>query len=58
MTRNSTSTRPASTTLVTAAWDAVGASFERFCLTAGVATLARMTEEDATELCGSNSNAA
>lgn len=45
-------TRPDSTALVTEAWDAVGASFERFCLTAGVATLARMLEEDATALCG------
>jgi transposase-like protein len=45
-------TRPVSTALVTEAWDAVGASFERFCLTAGVATLARMLEEDATALCG------
>jgi len=42
----------AATALVTDAWDAVGASFERFCLTAGVATLTRMMEEDATALCG------
>ena len=42
----------AATALVTAAWDAVGACFERFCLTAGVATLTRMMEEDATALCG------
>jgi putative transposase len=27
-------------------------SFERFCLTAGIATLANMMEEDATRLCG------
>ena len=31
----------------------VRASFERFCLTAGLATLASMMEEDATCLCGS-----
>ena len=48
------STRPAAnaTALVTEAWEAVGASFERFCLTAGVATLAKMMEEDAIALCG------
>jgi transposase-like protein len=38
--------------MVTAAWEAVGVSFEHFCLTAGVATLSRMMEEDATVLCG------
>jgi len=37
---------------VTEAWEEVGASFERFCLTAGVATLTRMMAEDATALCG------
>src|ERR1039458_342306 len=52
MTRNTTPTRPDSTALTTEAWEAVGASFERFCLAAGVATLARMMEEDATALCG------
>jgi putative transposase len=30
----------------------VGASFERFCLRAGIATLADMMERDAAELCG------
>ena len=34
------------------AWQEVGASFERFCLTAGIATLANMMEEDAARLCG------
>ena len=29
------------------AWQEVGASFERFCLTAGLATLSSMMEEDA-----------
>ena len=52
MKRNTTPARPDATALVTEAWDAVGASFERFCLTAGVTTLARMMEEDATALCG------
>jgi transposase-like protein len=52
MKRVTTPAAQAATALVTEAWDAVGASFERFCLTAGVATLARMMEEDATALCG------
>src|SRR5216684_4130791 len=34
------------------AWQEVGASFERFCLTAGIATLANMMKEDAARLCG------
>jgi transposase-like protein len=34
------------------AWQQVGASFERFCLTAGVSALSRMMEQDAVELCG------
>src|SRR5208282_2608595 len=34
------------------AWQEVGASFERFCLTAGIATLANMMDEDAARLCG------
>ena len=38
--------------IVEEAWQAVGASFERFCLTAGIATLANMMEEDAARLCG------
>ena len=52
MKRITTPAPQAATALVTDAWDAVGASFERFCLTAGVATLTRMMEEDATALCG------
>ena len=39
--------------LVENAWQDVGASFERFCLTAGIATLSGMLEEDAVRLCGS-----
>ena len=38
--------------IVEEAWQQVGASFERFCLTAGIATLAGMMEADATRLCG------
>jgi transposase-like protein len=38
--------------IVEEAWQEVGASFERFCLTAGIATLANMMEEDAARLCG------
>jgi transposase-like protein len=34
------------------AWEEVGASFERFCLTTGLSTLAGMLEEDATRVCG------
>ena len=33
-------------------WRQAGASFERFCLTAGVSALSRMMEQDAIELCG------
>jgi putative transposase len=38
--------------IVEAAWQEVGASFERFCLTAGIATLSDMMDEDAARLCG------
>ena len=37
---------------VTHAWEQVSASFERFCLTAGLSALSEMMEQDATELCG------
>jgi putative transposase len=37
---------------IDAAWRDVGASFERFCLTAGIATLADLMERDAADLCG------
>jgi putative transposase len=49
------STTPAgvvSAAIVEEAWQQVGASFERFCLTAGIATLAGMMEGDAARLCG------
>jgi transposase-like protein len=38
--------------IVEDAWQDVGASFERFCLATGAATLAGMMEEDASRLCG------
>jgi len=41
-----------SETIVEEAWQQVGASFERFCLTAGIATLAGRMEGDADRLCG------
>ena len=37
---------------VAEAWQGGGASFERFCLTAGVTALSQMMEQDAIELCG------
>ena len=39
-------------TAVAEAWQQVGASFERFCLTAGVSALRQLMEHDAVELCG------
>jgi putative transposase len=38
--------------IVENAWEDVGASSERFCLTSGIATLSSMMEEDAALLCG------
>ena len=40
------------TTMVEAAWQTVGESFDRFCLTAGIASLTQMMEEDSERLCG------
>jgi len=34
------------------AWENVAISFERFCLTAAIATLSEMMEQDAVDLCG------
>jgi len=48
--RERSNNEPASA--VDEAWQQVGASFERFCLTAGLSTLSRMMKEDAVELCG------
>ncbi len=52
MKRNSTPAAIDATALVEAAWQDVGASFERFCLTTGIATLSSMLEADAAQLCG------
>jgi putative transposase len=43
---------PAPASAVAEAWDQVGASFERFCLTAGLSALSEMMEQDARELSG------
>ena len=40
------------TGLIEEAWQDVGASFERFCQTTGIATLSSMLELDAAALCG------
>jgi putative transposase len=40
------------TAMVDEAWQVVGESFERFCLTAGIATLTGTMEEDTERLCG------
>jgi len=40
------------TTAAEAAWEAVGASFERFCLVAGLSSLTQMLDEDAGALAG------
>ena len=52
MKRIITTPGPDATAPVKEAWQDVGASFERFCLTAGIATLSRMMTEDAERLCG------
>jgi transposase-like protein len=52
MKKSTTSTAVVAATIVEDAWQEVGASFERFCLTAGITTLASMMEEDAARLCG------
>ena len=52
MKKSTTSAAVVAAAIVDDAWQAVGASFERFCLTTGLATLAGMLEEDATEVCG------
>jgi putative transposase len=45
-------TTPVVASGVEGAWRDIGASFERFCLTAGIAALTDMMERDAAELCG------
>ena len=52
MKKSTTSPAAVPTAIVEEAWQQVSVSFERFCLTAGIATLARMMEEDADGLCG------
>ena len=50
MKESTTSAAVVPAAIVEEAWQEVGASFERFCLTAGIATLAHMMEEDAARL--------
>ena len=52
MKKSTTSAAIVPAAIVEEAWQEVGASFERFCLTSGIATLASMMEEDAAVLCG------
>ena len=52
MTKSNTVTSIDASSIVDLAWEDVGASFERFCLTAGISTLSRMMEEDASALSG------
>jgi putative transposase len=52
MKRNSTSAELVASGLEVA-WEKVAVSFERFCLTAGIATLSEMMEQDAIDVCGS-----
>ncbi len=52
MKKNSRSFAVKATAHLTEAWEVVQASFERFCLTAGVATLTKMMEQDSRQLCG------
>ena len=51
---STTATALPPTTLVAVgkAWDEVSASFDRFCLAAGIEALSAMTERDAEEACG------
>ncbi len=52
MKTSTTSTAIVPEAIVEEAWQDVSASFERLCLSAGIATLASMMEEDAAKLCG------
>ncbi len=52
MKKSTTSAAVVPAAIVEDALQDVRASFERFCLTAGIATLAGMMEEDAARLCG------
>ncbi len=52
MTKSSTVRSIDPSAIVGLAWEEVGASFEHFCLTAGISTLVEMMEADACALCG------
>ena len=52
MKKSTTSAAVVPAAIIEDAWQEVGASFERFCLTTSLATLASMLEEDATQVCG------
>ena len=52
MKKSTTSAAVVPAAIIEDAWQEVGASFERFCLTTGLATLASMLGEDATRVCG------
>ena len=52
MRKNRETSGPTPAPEVTEAWDHVGASFERFCLTAGLSALNQMMEQDAAEFRG------
>ena len=46
MKKSTTSAAVVPAAIIEDAWQEVGASFERFCLTTGLATLASMLEEE------------
>lgn len=52
MKKSTTSAAIVPAAIVKEAWQDVSASFERFCLTAGLSTLNAMMEEDAAAFCG------
>ena len=52
MEKSTTSAGAVAAAIVEQAWQQVGSSFERFCLTAGVSALTDMMEGDAARLCG------
>jgi putative transposase len=52
MEKSTTTAGAVAAAIVEQAWQQVGASFERFCLTAGVSALTDMMEGDAARLCG------
>src|SRR6516162_681752 len=52
MEKSTTTAGAVAAAIVEQAWQQVGSSFERFCLTAGVSALTDMMEGDAARLCG------